>query len=295
LIDRLGQRKIPVKHMIAMESMKKTTVTFSALLCSALLVSVSISCRETRQPAKLITYNVLADSDQAAQRTPSLLKIIGDSDADVIALQEVAPWFLSELTKTEWFKKYPVPKSDDKIICARGLLILSKQPITSADYGWLPSRQRRAYLIVETKVNGVTFKVATCHLDSFLKEGAMRAKQLDVFFKKLAADKNAIFMGDFNFGDDAQPETKHIDKNYVDLWTQVNGKKKGYTWNIEKSEMARKGSFPNEKSRRIDRILIKSKQAEPVSSKILGDKPIKGHAGVFPSDHFGLHAAVSVE
>jgi hypothetical protein len=59
--------------------------------------------------------------------------------------------------------------------------------------------------------------------------------------------------------------------------------------------MARKGSFPNEKSRRIDRILIKSKQAKPISANILGDKPLKGKTDIFPSDHFGLRGIVTIK
>jgi len=275
---------------------KKTLIaTCSALLVLALIFSLSAGGPEPRKTASFVTYNVLADTDQADQRVPQLLKIIGDCDADVIALQEAAPWFIGKLARAKWFKKYHAPKSGGKIICPRGLLILSKQPITSSEFALLPSKQRRAYLLVETTINGVKFKIATSHLDSFLKEGAVRAKQMDVIFKKLSAGDNAVFLGDFNFGDDEQPETKHLDKAYVDVWTKTNPKKKGYTWNIEKSKMARDGSFPKEKSRRIDRILIRSKRAKPISANILGDKPLKGKTDVFPSDHFGLRGIVAIE
>ena len=274
----------------------KTIITVgSVVLTAVLLLSATEAKPKAEKTATFVTYNVLADMDHAKTRVPALLKIIGDCDADVIAMQEVAPWFIRELVKTDWFKKYHVTKSGDKIICPRGLLILSKQPITSPEFGLLPSRQRRAHLIVETKIRGLKFKIATCHLDSYLKEGAVRAVQLDVFFKKLKSHENALFLGDFNFGDNEQPETKHIDKNYTYLWSKVNAGKKGYTWNIEKSEMARKGSFPKEKSRRLDRILIKSKRVKPISANILGDKPLKGKANIFPSDHFGLHGKVAIE
>jgi endonuclease/exonuclease/phosphatase family metal-dependent hydrolase len=265
------------------------------MLLGLLFFHASADEPKTAKTASLVTYNVLADPEQADQRVPTLLKTIGDCDADVIALQEVAPWFIRRLAKADWFKKYHAPKTGGKIICPRGLLILSKQPITSPEFGLLPSKQRRAYLVVDTKIRGVKFKIATCHLDSFLKEGAVRAKQMDIIFKKLSAGDNAVFMGDFNFGDDEQPETKHLDKAYADVWTRTNPDKKGYTWNIEKSEMARKGSFPNEKSRRIDRILIKSKQAKPISANILGDKPLKGKTDIFPSDHFGLRGIVTIK
>jgi len=59
--------------------------------------------------------------------------------------------------------------------------------------------------------------------------------------------------------------------------------------------MDRKGSFPDEKSRRLDRILIKSKRVKPISANILGDKPLKEETEVFPSDHFGLQASAEIE
>jgi len=278
-----------------MKHTKTIIAALSILVVSAVVFLLSAAATKPEKTATFVTYNVLADPGLADLRVPELLKIIGDCDADVIALQEVAPWFIQRLVKADWFKEYHAPKSDGKIICPRGLLILSKQPITSSDYGLLPSKQRRSYLIVETKVNGMEFKAATCHLDSFLKEGAVRAKQLDIIFKKLSAGDNAIFLGDFNFSDNEQPETKHLDKAYVDAWTKTNPGKKGYTWNIETSEMARKGSFPGEKSRRLDRILIRSKQAKPVSANILGDKPLKGKTDIFPSDHFGLRGIVTIK
>ncbi len=278
-----------------MKHTKTLIAICSTLLVFALIFSLSAAKPEPQETASFVTYNVLADIDHADQRVPALLKIIGDCDADVIALQEVAPWFVLRLAQVAWFKEYHAPTSNGKVICPRGLLILSKQPITSSDYGLLPSKQRRAYLVVETKVNGVKFKIATSHLDSFLKEGALRAKQMDIIFKKLSTGDNTVFLGDFNFGDGDQPETRHIDKAYGDVWTKTNPNKKGYTWNIETSKMARDGSFPDEISRRIDRILIKSKHTKPISANILGDKPLKGKTDIFPSDHFGLRGTVVIE
>jgi hypothetical protein len=55
--------------------------------------------------------------------------------------------------------------------------------------------------------------------------------------------------------------------------------------------MAKAGAFAGEPSRRLDRILFRSKAWTPVSVEILGSRPIsKRHGDIFPSDHFGLLA-----
>jgi endonuclease/exonuclease/phosphatase family metal-dependent hydrolase len=242
---------------------------------------------------KFITYNVLADQVEVEKRVPEIFKILKASDADIIALQEVAPWFLELLLKEPWVKNYQMPKVKDEILVARGLLLLSKTPITNILADFLPSRQHRGYIIIETKINNLDLKIGTCHLDSLLEDGAWRAQQLDVFFKLLNTSENAVLLGDFNFGDAEQPETTKIPADYIDVWLATNKDKAGFTWDIEKSEMAKKGSFPKEKSRRIDRILIKSKSVKPSAAKIVGDIALDQKKELFPSDHFGLFGSVT--
>jgi hypothetical protein len=73
----------------------------------------------------------------------------------------------------------------------------------------------------------------------------------------------------------------------------VHPKDPGYTWNIEVSDMARKGSFPGEPSRRLDRILVRSNVWVPEKIRIIGDKPVvPKNKELFPSDHFGLIATL---
>ncbi len=53
--------------------------------------------------------------------------------------------------------------------------------------------------------------------------------------------------------------------------------------------MARKGAFPKEPSRRLDRILLRSSIWKAEGIRILGDAPVSPETpDVFPSDHFGL-------
>ncbi len=112
--------------------------------------------------------------------------------------------------------------------------------------------------------------------------------------QKLTDRKHVIFSGDFNFGDGEVPETKHLPSEYIDAWKATSKNAKGFTWNIEKSTMAREGSFPGEKSRRLDRILIRSSSFAPVSAAIVGNRPVKKNFELFPSDHFGIIADLRI-
>ncbi len=236
---------------------------------------------------KILTYNVLADKEHAEQRLPKIFQLMEESKADIIALQEVAPWFITELSKQDWAKQYYYPKENNSTIAPRGLLILSKRPITKIHYGTVGGQQGRAYLTIETALNGEVFTIANCHLESFLKSGPVRAKQMKIIFDQLKEKENALFLGDFNFGD-GEAEEKTIPTVYKDCWSITNPKQPGFTWNREISPMAKQGSFTNEKSRRLDRVLLKSDDFSPIKSTIIGNTPITNSKTLFPSDHFGL-------
>lgn len=243
------------------------------------------------EEAKLLTYNVLADKKDAEQRLPKLFQLLEESKADIIALQEVAPWFIKELIKQKWVKSYHFPNNSDAFFAPRGLLILSKSPITKVDFKLIGGKQSRGSLTVETKILGESFTISTCHLESFLESGTVRAKQMETFFKQLKEKPNAIFLGDFNFGD-GEAEEKIIPTTYKDCWLTTNPKQPGFTWDIELSPMAKQGSFTKETSRRLDRVLLKSEIFKPVKSKIIGNASIKGSKTLFPSDHFGLLSVI---
>jgi len=264
--------------------------TFFLLITPLFLILLGFSNLYAQEPKTLrvLTYNVLADRENANTRTKALSKILEHSDADIISLQEVTPWMVTELMKQQWSTKYHTLVENGKWSPVRGLLILSKSPILKHEAGLLKSQQNRAYLIVKTTLNGNPVAIANCHLDSPLKSGKVRSNQLQFYFNTLKKYENAIFLGDFNFGDNEQPETDTIPKSYIDSWLITNKGQKGYTWNIEKSLMAKNGSFTNEKSRRIDRILIRSDKFSPIKTEILGNTPLIENKDLFPSDHFGV-------
>ena len=267
-----------------------------ALITALAALALHVAAEDPAPPRALTfaTYNVLADEVRTAERVPPLLALLRDSDADVIALQEASSWFLKDLMKQEWVRKgYQAKMPEDGPVNPGGQFILSRLPIREVAYKVLPGPQRRTVLTATLDAGGRRLAVATTHLESRLEDGPVRAKQLDAIFPLLRDSDDAVLLGDLNFGDGEEPDTSHLDKAFVDLWTTLRPGEPGFTWNIEASDMARKGSFPGEKSRRIDRILLRSAVWRPKSVRIVGDQPVKpGDKSLFPSDHFGLVGTV---
>lgn len=248
---------------------------------------------ERRRTLTFLTYNVLGERAVSPERVTRLLEVIRDADADVIALQEVAPWFFERLRKEPWVaKEYRGTSAYGRPLVPKGLYILSRVPLKQVAHGALPGRQGRMVLAAYLKVNGRRLAVVNVHLESPLGAAATRAKQLDKVFPYLVKSPDAVLLGDFNFGDGAQPETSRLDRSYGDPWRELHPGEPGFTWNIEKNGLARRGSFRGETSRRLDRILVRSAVWRAKDIRIIGDEGIGEDGKLFPSDHFGLVATL---
>jgi endonuclease/exonuclease/phosphatase family metal-dependent hydrolase len=258
---------------------------FASILIRAAEPDVQPATKELR----FVTYNVLADEDPTGKRVPKLLQILRDANADIIVLQEVAPWFASVLLKEPWVQSYHRPLKDGKTFIAHEYLVLSRFPILDTESAPLPGNQHRGYFAATLQLPTGPAKVATCHLESLLEDGPIRAQQLDLYFQRLADTDDAFFAGDFNFGDGELPDTKHLATDFRDAWRDVHPKLPGYTWDIEKSRMAREESFPGEPSRRLDRVLFRASRWHATRAELLGTEPVSPkNKRFFPSDHFGL-------
>ena len=223
------------------------------------------------------------------KRIPALLTIFEESQADLICLQEVDKWFLKRLKKQPWFQKnYRAPRHLGEDAIANGNYIFARHEVERVEVIDHRSPQGRESIVVHLRVHGRPLAIATCHLESLLRDGPVRARQLDDVFARLAKTSDTVFAGDFNFGDGEQPETGRLPPDYLDLWTALHPKRPGFTWNIDTNDMAARGSFVREPSRRLDRILLCSKHWQPVSIRILGETALDEAGIVFPSDHFGL-------
>ncbi len=194
-----------------------------------------VSCSPQALPAvptlKILTYNVLQHPIQVGKRVPALLALCKTCDPDVLAFQEVTPWFRELLLREDWVKNY-VPSD---LSAPGGLLILSKYPMKASFYRALPGRLGRGVMVATLSVGGRDLRVATTHLESHLEDGPIRSAQLDLIFPLLEGMDSALLMGDFNFGDGEEPDTAHLDRRYQDLWKVLRPEDPGFTWNIERS------------------------------------------------------------
>jgi tyrosyl-DNA phosphodiesterase 2 len=272
-------------------------LALGVVFCAATLAGCREHPPETdeRPPAEpatltLLTYNVLADQVGLPERPRALLSLLERSGADVIALQEVDTWFLTELRAQAWVgRDYHGTEIDGAVAAPGGQYILSRFPVERSSFDVLPGAQQRTVLVARLIVGAGRLDVATTHMESALEDGPVRARQLEQIFSRLGPEGDAVVMGDFNTGD-GEPEGGRIPASFVDLWAALRPGEPGYTWDEERSLMARQGSFAGEPSRRLDRILLRSARWAPARIAIVGDTPVNAQAGLFPSDHFGLLA-----
>jgi len=237
---------------------------------------------------KIVTYNVLVLLTHIEERAPVVFKILEDSDADIIALQEVGGWFTDMLEKSPLSKKYAQVSTVTE--WCGGQVILSKFRVKKTTCIPLTGSQWRTALQATLDIDGRDMIVSTTHMSSRLEQGPERILQLETIFKAVGDEGDALVLGDFNFGDGV-PEVKAIPASYTDFWTRLRPGEPGFTWDNEKSDMAGKSPerFTGEPSRRLDWILLRSDKWKPQSVEIIGDEPvIPGRKDIFPSDHFGV-------
>jgi len=273
----------------------------------------------SRTTVRLLTYNVLATPIFPELRLEAIVALLDEADADIVALQEVPSWMVKALTAPDGkLARYRHTTDDGAPFLPGGQLILARHPIVATRAALLPGKQRRTVLVATVDVAGTSITVATSHMESFLEDGPMRAQQLDVIFPMLAAADHAVFMGDFNFGDGAQPETEHLDAGFTDVWRALHPDAPGFTWRNDENPMAGIGAFVGEPNRRLDRILVRSARLTPKAIRIVGNEPAGQRVlatrermmieppdkrrpddgeptiAVFPSDHYGLLAELAV-
>jgi endonuclease/exonuclease/phosphatase family metal-dependent hydrolase len=245
------------------------------------------------QSLTILTFNVLGSADREDLRIPALLRIIEESEADILCLQEVRASFLRELQAQPWFgDRYQAPKIDGLDAIANGNYICSRFEVESVEVIDHNSPRAGRASCCGCASQDVPWRLRPATWRSLLEDGPVRARQLDDVFPSLDGAECAIFAGDFNFGDGELPDTAHLDPRYLDLWSVLHPRDPGFTWDIEASDLARRGSFPGEPSRRLDRILLRSVFFRPTSIRIVGNEPLADR-DLFPSDHFGLIGVIS--
>jgi len=250
-----------------------------------------------------ITFNVWFDNICFDQRFDEICRIILHHSPDVVCLQEVLPSFVKKLSNVDWVQKhYIVSDTSGDTVDPYGVMILSRIPLTNLKFHELPTYMSRRALIAEFIIHGETLKVATVHLES-LNSGEFRKQQLEIIHKLVSDSPNALIMGDFNFDSERNyhegtlplenDSMKEICSNYQDLWSHLRPGEEGKTFDSEINTIIR-SKFER---MRYDRILFRSTNQKWKASEIqlIGTDPIfVNSVKMFPSDHFGLFAEITL-
>jgi len=206
-----------------------------------------------------VSYNVWFEPHNFEERGVELRKIMQESNADFICLQEVTEPFFIKLLSSDWVReKYYVSKVK---VSRYFTVILSKIPCQFYYVDFITGMGR--YLLYATfEVNGQSAAVATVHLES-LSNQEFRKDQLAVKFRELEPYPIAFIMGDFNLY--GYSETRHFDPKYIDIWKFLKKDDPGYT-------MPRDEWF---QAWRPDKVLMKKNgKCKPVIIERMGTEPI---------------------
>ncbi|BBM88201.1 endonuclease/exonuclease/phosphatase family protein [Candidatus Uabimicrobium amorphum] len=240
----------------------------------------------------IVSFNVLFDLHAPGklfteQRQKLQWEILADSQADIIALQEVTPDFFEELLQQSWVNKYYVSHGG---IETYGQIFLSRIPFRELHcYYFSPHKK---FIFAQWEINSELFTATALHLTSRLAKNApqKRAQQLQTiltYLKRYPSQTN-ILLGDFNFSDERESRILY-DENFGDVWQQLQPQQQGLTFVPQINTIAAITSKSGI-SARYDRIYMQTTTTTRASNiKMIGNTPhTYKEQQIYPSDHFGL-------
>ncbi|WP_405441254.1 poly(A) polymerase [Streptomyces niveus] len=248
---------------------------------------------------RVLTWNTLwdrYDSDRVrtAERRPLLLAALEESDADIIALQEVERELLVMLLNAPWVRaSYTVGSAPDgRDVDDNGLLLLSRLPVREAGHHVLGSHKAVTALTVETAAGPLV--VAATHLSSdHSKDGADRRRnELASLAEGLGGiDADVILLGDFNDGSGGG-EGPAAALGLRDAWSEVYGSEDSTpTFDPVANPLAAVASLSG-RAGRLDRVLLRGSGVVAAGAALRGDTP--DGRGLYISDHYGVAVDVAL-
>lgn len=211
-----------------------------ALLAFLLIYSIGFAQKKTKT-IKVLSYNIHVGnppSQPGVINLEEIARVINESDADLIALQEVdvntkrsgkdihQSKVLAELTNRHHFFAKAIDYSGGEY----GIAVLSKFPIMDQKAYSLPKAEgvkgeKRALAVITVEVEeGVYVDFASTHLDLKLESRLLQTEFISALFKN---NRNPIILaGDFN----AYPKTKEM--KILKKRFKISSIKNGYTYPV---------------------------------------------------------------
>jgi endonuclease/exonuclease/phosphatase family metal-dependent hydrolase len=235
---------------------------------------------------KLVTFNIWHNQGDWAARLPLLAAAIRAEDPDLIGLQEVLedaavglPNQAQTLADTLGGYEVHFVSTDPEGAPRRyGNALLSRLPVVGFDSRKLePLDDYRTAVRVRVSLGGRLIDVVNTHLAWQEDAAAVRARQIQDVVSMLPQDGTPlIVMGDFNA---VQEDAGLAALTGPRFFSALPRGTAVTTLNPAKGH-------PN---RVIDHIFVETERFEPVAATVIGMTPTNGE---YPSDHFGVAAAV---
>jgi endonuclease/exonuclease/phosphatase family metal-dependent hydrolase len=190
------------------------------------------------RPVRVMSFNIHSGFGSAGRHDPeAIAKVIEDSGADIVALQEVsrvrlldggtdlASWLSRRLNLPFLFHGEEEP--------IWGNAILSRFPILQHGQGALPDEDAlisRGYLWAEIDIGGETplFLIAT-HLHHVEADHHVRLKEVPVLLDLWGGRPFTVLLGDLNAKPDWEEMRLIYDAGLIDSWLETGGGD-GFTW-----------------------------------------------------------------
>jgi poly(A) polymerase len=250
----------------------------------------------------IASYNILSDLHEVDKidtdkRLPAILNELHQTQADIIALQEVTPTSIAFILATDWVKDYYITEAANaNNVKPYGNLIMSRLPFELVEHQF--SGHKRV-LIGKWQINDRSIHLANVHLTSDRGENALekRRRQLATVFGYYQQQSgDCLIVGDFNTRANEQDEL--IDyANFSDLWKELHPNEAGYTFDPQRNPLAMLMSLEGIPAR-LDRILLHRDSAfttQISAVDLFGCEPVTDTNGkIFPSDRFGIRGVLSL-
>ncbi|MGE5558672.1 MAG: endonuclease/exonuclease/phosphatase family protein [Bacillota bacterium] len=207
-----------------------TIYRIATVLAAGVVILFGAGCKKNIpvRPIRVMSYNIHYGADASgALNLDRVANVISGSGADIAALQEVdRVWgkrsgymdeaaYLSEALGMEFAFGATLDRQPDQAgVGEFGVMILSKFPIASWEFHFLPSSlEQRGVLLAWIDIYGERIPVACTHLGL---SGAERANQIADALAWLPDDERLFLLGDFN-AEPAEPEILDVKRRFHDI------------------------------------------------------------------------------
>jgi endonuclease/exonuclease/phosphatase family metal-dependent hydrolase len=245
-------------------------------------------------PLHVATLNIRNLADRWDERLPLLLADMAALQPDLLGLQEVA-YVLQQ-------DRLIGAAGEGRYECTRGWAarpeygntLLVRQPLVATDTRRLDLGAKRSAIRATVMLPwGTTVLVATTHLHHLPHDVAVRDEQVSALLAWLAVDANTevqIVVGDFNAKPDEPAYARMVAGGFGSAYATANGHEPALTLPSGLQAPAADTDGP---TGCVDYIWVRGSVAVE-SCRLVFDRPAVADPTLYPSDHFGVSAHLTL-